>query len=162
MHFSKQKINQTRALWTTQLEAPILSEISLVKNHYNQQWEIAVQDQDYNLYLISTEGEILWKRKLEDAIIGTIKQIDVFKNKKLQLLFNTSNKLFLIDRKGRDVRSFPISLKHKTELALALFDYQKQRNYRILLSCGKHQYMFDQNGKRINGWKLNKTKSKVC
>ena len=161
MHFSKQKINQTRALWTTQLEAPILSEISLVKNHYNQQWEIAVQDQDYNLYLISTEGEILWKRKLEDAIIGTIEQIDVFKNKKLQLLFNTSNKLFLIDRKGRDVKSFPISLKHKTELALALFDYQKQRNYRILLSCGKHQYMFDQNGKRINGWKLNKTKSKV-
>ena len=161
MHFSKQKINQTRALWTTQLEAPILSEISLVKNHYNQQWEIAVQDQDYNLYLISTKGEILWKRKLEDAIIGTIEQIDVFKNKKLQLLFNTSNKLFLIDRKGRDVKSFPITLKHKTELALALFDYQKQRNYRILLSCGKHQYMFDQNGKRINGWKLTKTKSKV-
>jgi len=85
MHFSKQKMNQTRALWTTQLEAPILSEISLVKNHYNQQWELAVQDQDYNLYLISTKGEILWKRKLEDAIIGTIEQIDVFKNKKLQI-----------------------------------------------------------------------------
>ena len=161
LHFSKTETNQTRAVWTTQLEAPILSEISLVKNHYNQQWEIAVQDENYNLYLISTKGEVLWTKKLDEAIIGKLNQIDVFKNKKLQLLFNTATKIHLIDRKGRNVGNYPIELKHTTELPLALFDYQNQRNYRTLVSCGRYQYMYDKNGREIKGWKLGKTKSKA-
>lgn len=161
LHFDKSEADQTRAIWTTQLEAPILSEISLVKNHYDKQWEIAVQDENFTLYLISTKGEVLWKRNLNSAIIGEIQQIDLFKNKKLQLLFNTASKLYLIDRKGRDVGSYPIVLDKKTELPLALFDYQKQRNYRILLSCGKHHYMYNKYGNKIKGWKLNKTKSKA-
>ena len=161
LHFDQSKTDETRAIWTKQLEAPILSEISIVKNHYNKAWEIVVQDQNLNLYLIATDGEILWKRKLNEAIIGSIQQIDLFKNKKLQLLFNTKNKLFLIDRKGRDVGAYPIKLKRSTELPLALFDYEKNRNYRILLSCGKHHYMYDKNGKIISGWKLKQTKSKA-
>ena len=159
LHFDQSEADQTRAIWAKQLDAPILSEINLVKNHYSQKWEIAVQDENYNLYLISTEGEILWKKKLDAAIIGSIEQIDLFKNRKLQLLFNTSDKLFLVDRKGRDVKNYPIKLKHNTELPLALFDYQKSRNYRILLSCGKHHYMYNKNGKEIKGWKLKTTKS---
>ena len=158
---TRQKKNQTRAIWAAQLEAPVLSEMSLVKNHYSQKWEIAVQDEDLNLYLISSEGEILWKRKLQEAILGTIRQIDLFKNNKLQLLFNTKSKLFLIDRKGRDVGNYPMALKQKTSLPLSLFDYEKNRNYRILLSCGKQHYMYDKNGKIINGWKLTQTKSKA-
>jgi hypothetical protein len=161
LHFDKSEADQTRALWTTQLKAPLLSEISLVKNHYNQQWELAVQDTDFNFYLISTQGEILWDRKLNSKIIGEIKQIDLFKNKKLQMLFNTTDKLYLIDRKGRDVKSYPIVLDRKTELPLALFDYQNQRNYRILLSCGKHHFMYNKYGKKIKGWELSKTKSKA-
>ena len=161
LHFDKSESDQTRAIWATQLEAPIRSEISLVKNHYNQQWEIAVQDENLNLYLISTQGEILWKRKLAGAIIGNIKQIDLFKNKKLQLIFNTDSKLYLLDRIGRNVRSYPITLDKKTELPLALFDYQNHRDYRIFLSCGKHHFMYDKYGNKIKGWKLNKTKSKA-
>ena len=68
--------------------------MSLVKNHYTQKWEIAVQDENLNLYLISSEGEILWKRKLQEAVIGSIRQIDLFKNNKLQLLFNTKASCF--------------------------------------------------------------------
>ena len=148
-------------IWVAQLEAPVLSEMSLVKNHYTQKWEIAVQDENLNLYLISSEGEILWKRKLQEAIIGSIRQIDLFKNNKLQLLFNTKSKLFLIDRKGRDVGAYPITLKQNTSLSLSLFDYENNRNYRILLSCGQRHYMYDKNGKIIKGWKLKQTKSKA-
>mgnify|MGYP003385387250 FL=1 len=161
LHFDQSEADQTRAIWAKQLDAPILSEISLVKNHYNQKWEIAVQDENYNLYLISTEGEILWKRKLDGAIIGSVQQIDLYKNRKLQLLFNTQNRVHLIDRKGRDVGAYPILLKKETQLPLALFDYQKNREYRILLSCGKNHYLFNKRGEIIDGWKLKKTKSNV-
>lgn len=161
LHFDASKENQTRAIWAAQIEAPVKSEMSLVRNHYSQKWEIAVQDENLNLYLISSEGEILWRRKLQEAIIGSIQQIDFFKNNKLQLLFNTKNKLFLIDRKGRDVGNYPMVLKQKTSLPLSLFDYEKNRNYRIFLSCGKQHYMYDKNGKIINGWKLTQTKSEA-
>ena len=161
LHFDASKGNQTRAIWVTQLEAPVLSEMSLVKNHYTKKWEIAVQDENLNLYLISSDGEILWKRKLQEAVIGSIRQIDLFKNNKLQLLFNTKSKLFLIDRKGRDVGTYPMALKQKTSLPLSLFDYENNRNYRILLSCGNQHYMYDKNGEIINGWKLKQTKSKA-
>ena len=159
LHFNASKKDETRAIWAAQLEAPVLSEMSLAKNHYTQKWEIAVQDENLNLYLISSEGEILWKRKLQEAVIGSIRQIDLFKNNKLQLLFNTKSKLFLIDRKGRDVGAYPMALKQNTNLPLSLFDYENNRNYRILLSCGKRHYMYDKNGKIINGWKLKQTKS---
>jgi len=161
IHFDQSEADQTRAIWAKQLDAPILSEISLVQNHYDQKWEIVVQDESYNLYLISTEGEILWKRKLDGAIIGSVQQIDLYKNRKLQLLFNTQNRVHLIDRKGRDVGAYPILLKKETELPLALFDYQKNREYRILLSCGKNHYLFNKRGEIIDGWKLKKTKSNV-
>ena len=67
----------------------------------------------------------------------------------------------MIDRKGRDVGAYPILLKKETQLPLALFDYQKNREYRILLSCGKNHYLFNKRGEIIDGWKLKKTKSNV-
>ena len=162
LHYDDKEVDQTRAIWTKELKAPILSEISLVKNHYNQQWEIVVQDEKLNLYLISPEGEILWERKLDGAIIGSIQQIDLLKNRKLQLLFNTANKIYLIDRKGRNVNNYPINLAQKTELPLALFDYDKNRNYRILISSGKRHFMYNKNGGLIKGWAFKKSKSKAA
>lgn len=161
LHFDSSQGEDTKSLWTAQLESPILSKINIVKNHYNQKNEIVVQDENLNLYLISTEGEILWKRKLQEPILGSVHQIDLFKNRKLQLLFNTQSNIFLIDRKGRNVGSYPIKLNHKTTLPLSVFDYEKNRNYRILTSCGKEHYMFDKNGERVKGWKLKQTKSEA-
>lgn len=159
LNFDTTKTPQTNSIWAVQLEAPLQSQINLVTNHYTKKKEIILQDELLNLYLISSEGKILWKRKLEEKIIGSVHQIDVFKNNKLQLLFNTKNKVFLIDRKGRDVESYPYLLPEQTNLPLALFDYEKNENYRILLSCGKKHFMFDKKGKLVRGWKLNQTKS---
>ena len=130
-----QKKDETRAIWAAQLEAPVLSEMSLTKNHYTQKWEIAVQDENLNLYLISSEGEILWKRKTSGSCYWIYSaNRPSSKNNKLQLLFNTKSKLFLIDRKGRDVGAYPMALKQNTNLPLSLFDYENNRTYRILLS----------------------------
>ena len=44
---------------------------------------------------------------------GDVHQIDLYKNGKLQLLFNTQSKLHLIDRNGNNVEQFPIGLVAK-------------------------------------------------
>ena len=159
VYFDDSQKEELKNIWTKQIDARITSTLNLVQNHYTQEWEITFQDENNNLYLISSEGDVIWKRKLDNQIIGSIHQIDSYKNFKLQLLFNTKNKVFLIDRKGRDVGSFPISLKQETTLPLSLFDYEKNKNYRIMLSCDKNHYMYDKNGEYISGWKLKKTKS---
>ena len=33
--------------------------------------------------------------------------------------------------------------KQETTLPLSLFDYEKNKNYRIMLSCNKNHYMYD-------------------
>ena len=159
VYFDDSQKEELKNIWTKQIDARITSTLNLVQNHYTQEWEITFQDENNNLYLISSAGDVIWKRKLDNQIIGSIHQIDSYKNFKLQLLFNTKNKVFLIDRKGRDVGSFPISLKQETTLPLSLFDYEKNKNYRIMLSCNKNHYMYDKNGEYISGWKLKKTES---
>lgn len=157
--YNEVNTTNTRAIWSKQLDNDISSKISIVKNHYTHQGEIVVQDNKDFLYLLSPDGEILWKRKLNEQIIGEVQQIDAFKNNKLQLLFNTKSKLHLIDRKGRDVGNFPIKLKSETNLPLALFDYENNRNYRILISSGTKHYMYNSKGTIVRGWKFKNSKS---
>ena len=159
IHFDSSEKDEAKNIWTVQLEASVLSKINLLRNHYTKKWEIAVQDELFNFYLISTEGEIIWKRKLEEKILGEIQQIDLYKNKKLQMIFNTKNKVFVVDRKGQDVANYPISLEKPTEHQLSLFDYENNKNYRILVSSGKRHYMYNKFGKKITGWKLTNTLS---
>ena len=86
--------------------------------------------------------------------MGGVSQIDFYKNKKLQLLFNTENKLYIIDRLGRFVKDFPISLPVKATNPHALFDYNKNRDYRILIA-GEDEIVYNlkKDGNKVKGWK---------
>lgn len=64
-----------------------------------------------------------------------------------------------MDRKGHDVKNFPISLEKATQLPLALFDYEKNKNYRILVSSENRHFMYNKFGEKIKGWKLSHTLS---
>ena len=120
-------------------------------NHLNKQKEIVVQDIKNNLYLISNSGKILWKKQLEGPVLGTIEQIDIFKNGRLQLLFATPHKVYLIDRNGKDVAPFPGNFNDVITQPLSVFDYDKDKNYRLLVTQGKNILMYDKNLKEVKG-----------
>ena len=148
------------SLWELFVEAPIKGPIHLLRNHYTQQLEIAVQDSNNILYVINNKGEILWKRDLKEEIIGEIEQIDIYKNGKLQMLFNTANKLYCMDREGNDVESYPVKLKGSTMLQNALFDYDSDKDYRIIMSFPDGSMdMYDAKGADVRGWKFDKAKN---
>jgi hypothetical protein len=85
------------------LNASIISNPFIVKSHVNKQDEILVQDSLFNLYQFSSEGKILWQKSLDGPIIGEIRQVDFFKNGKLQHFFATPKRLHVIDRLGNSV-----------------------------------------------------------
>jgi len=144
------KINE---LFNLSLDAQIISNPQFVKNHITGEMEIVVQDISNKLYLISNKGKVLWKKQLNGAILGKISQMDIYRNRRLQLVFATSNRVYVIDRNGNDVSNFPLKFSDKITQPLSLFDYDNNRNYRLLVTQGKNLLMYDRQGNRVTGFK---------
>lgn len=144
--------NSITEAYTTSIDAVILSAPQTVKNHITGSHDIAVQDVNNQLYLISNSGIVLWKKQLQGKILGDIEQIDMYKNGRLQLAFVTPNRLYVLDRNGNDVTSFPRKYNDKITQPLSVFDYDKKKNYRLLITQGKNLLMYDAKGKSVNGF----------
>ena len=124
-----------------------------LKNHRNNQYDFAYQDDENYLYLYSNKGNLFWKKKLSSQIIGEIQQVDLYKNGRLQMAFRTSDKFFIIDRDGGIVKPFEISFKKSSYInALSIFDYDNNKNYRFLLSQDNLIKMYDNRGKIVSGF----------
>lgn len=148
--------------WETKLDGLPIIKPQIVINHISKDKEILVQDSEFNIYLINSIGRILWKRKLDEAIISEINQVDIFKNRKLQLAFNTSKKLYIIDRNGKDLTGFPVTYSAPATNPVSIIDYDGSRDYRFFQACSDRKiYVYDSKGKSIKGWQFNKTESTV-
>ena len=153
---------RTNALWESEIDAMVLNKPQLVIDYNSGNYDIAVQDVKNNLSLLNNSGELLWVYSLSKPILGKLEQIDIYKNGKLQLLFNTSDSLFCVDRKGRNVANYPISLPDSTSNALALLDYDKNKNYRILVGTDSGRIlMYDAKGNKVKGWNFGKVRSAI-
>ena len=139
-------------VWSTSLDSRISSEPQFVMNHQTRKYDVCVQDEKNKLYLLDKQGKILWTKQLDGPIMGEINQVDAFRNKKLQLLFNTENSVYLLDRLGRDVESFPIKLKAPCTAPIAVLDYDKNRKYRILIPQGAILSNINIRGEKVKGW----------
>ncbi len=150
-------------LWEFSPENVVLREPFYFKNHKNNLTEIFIQDINDNVYLLSTAGKLLWKKKLDGQLIGAIHQVDAYKNNKYQLLLSTENKIYLLDRNGKDVENYPITIEHGlTKSGINLFDYEKNRDYRLLVPTKKNEILnYKISGEQVEGWQFEKTKKQV-
>lgn len=147
--------------WSALLGAEAATTPQFVINHYTKKKEVVVQDVENNLYLISNEGEVIWKAPLDSRINGKIEQVDLYRNGKLQLAFCTDSKFQVIDRRGRIVPPFDMDFPGGNLNPLAVFDYDNNRNYRFLVTQGKKVYMYDGRGKNVSGFTLARTQADV-
>lgn len=153
---------EPRTIWQSRLDSAIIGKPALVDNHISGEKEILVQDALNNLYLINNMGRVLWKRSLDGPIISEISQIDYYRNNKLQYLFNTADRIYLLDRNGNHVARYPLALPAKATNGLAVFDYENNKDYRIFLALAdKRIYLFDKTGNRNPGWSLPQTEGVV-
>ena len=129
-----------------------------VSNHINKGKDILLQDKKNILYLISNKGVILWKKALKNAILGKVEQADLYKNGRLQLVFSTKNRLYVIDRNGKNVGKFPLDFRDEITQPVAVFDYDKKRNYRFLITQHSNLLMYDSNKKMVKGFKYKSSK----
>lgn len=154
---SVEEENEVKPLWELDFDSELYDEIYTLYNHKTKNKELAVQDKNNVLYLISDSGKILWQKKLDSKILGEIKQVDLYKNRKLQMVFNTEKYLYLIDRNGNKIQNFPKKLRWNATAGVAVFDYSKLRDYRFLMPMGKRLVMYDGKGKEVKGFSAPKT-----
>ncbi len=163
LRFSKSFHEENLALWKVSLDDEIVGKPYLVKNHISGLNDIIVFDKSHKMYLINANGRILWKKKLVQTPISDIAQVDYYKNGKIQFLFNTEDNLYLIDRKGRFTGSYPIRLNPSATNGLTLFDYNKRKDYRILIAqADKRIYNYTIKGKQVRGWRKPKLQNIVA
>ena len=148
-------------LFDVEIDEEIIMYPHFVKNHVTKNLDIVVQDAKNNLYLISKDGKVIWKKKINQPVLGQIFQIDIYKNGRLQLIFNTKNKIYVLDRNGNNVKQFPKTFNDPITQPLAVFDYDNNKNYRLLVTQGSELLMYDKNGKKVSGFKYKKSSNNI-
>jgi len=143
------------------LHSQLLNNPQFLKNHKTGNMDIAVQDIGNNLYLISNEGKVFWKKQIDGAILGKIEQMDIYKNRRLQLVFSTSSRLYVLDRNGNEVSPFPLKFNDEITQPVSVFDYDNNRNYRLLITQGKALLMYDKLGNPVKGFNYSGAKNKI-
>ncbi len=153
---------ETNSLWEKQLKANVRSKPYLLKNHYTNALEIFVQDENNRIYLIGNTGKLLWEMEVDGPILSDVNQVDVYRNEKLQILFSTEKTIYLLDRNGNNVESYPIKLPSPATNGITIADYDNSRDYRFFIAVeGGKILSYDVNGKQIEGWDFKDTEGNI-
>ena len=130
-------------------------------NHRSKLKDILVQDITNAIHLINPDGKTIWTEKIDGPLLGEINDVDIYRNGKRQMAFKTKNTLNVLDRNGKNIAPFPIKFKDPITQPLAVFDYDKNRKYRFLVTQGKDVYMYVSGGKAVTGFTFKKASSKI-
>ena len=147
------ELNTINYLWAYNADSIINNSLNVFINHTTKENEITFQDNNNSLYLISATGNLIWKKKLSEPVKSKIYTVDIFRNGKLQLLFNTKNYIHLIDRHGNYVQGYPLKTPNSITSNMTLLDYDKTKDYRIFIACNdKKIYNFSLYGIKTEGF----------
>lgn len=164
MSFRKfsEKQKESNVQWKANLEAPLKGKPYIVSGLTSQTGNVVAFDANNRMYLIDSDGHIIWNKEISEMPMSEVKEVDYFNDGRRQFLFNTANYLMLIDRSGEFVDGFPKRLLAEASNGLSVFDYDGTRNYRVML-CGTDRfvYNYDLRAGEVEGWNRHRTDALV-
>jgi len=144
---SGENANSTGLVWKTKLQTTATNTPQIILNTVLNENEIFIQDTANNIYLISTSGEILFTKNINEPILGKVTSLDYYNNGKQQYIFNSAHHVFIIDRLGNDVASYPLRLSSTANCGMTL---SKNRYY---IPCiNGSVYGYELTGRPLSGW----------
>ena len=140
--------------WQAKLDSAISGQPKIIPQAEGNERGVVVSDLANNLYLISSQGEILWKLHITGPLLGEIHPILLAGSDSLFLLFNTSTHLYLLHADGRLADKFPMRFPLHATNGLTLTNWDNNRDYHILVAFQDNRlYNFSLGGMTIPGWK---------
>ncbi len=123
-----------------------------VKNFVNGKKNY-LQQLDNKLRLLDENRKGVWTIPFDGKVCGNVAQVDHFKNNKLQMVFCSGDKLYMLDRLGRWVKPFPVTLPKSVLLGPAVYDLNKDKEYTVVvLNTDNTIGMYDISGKVVDSW----------
>ena len=112
------------------------------------------QNAQKSICLRDENGKDLWGVPFGKPLCGTAHTLDYYANGKLQIIFASGSKVYLIDRLGRYVGGFPIDLGKDILLGPDVYDFAGVKRYNILvLHKDNTVEMYNLKGKKPEEWK---------
>lgn len=106
------------------------------------------------LQLLDSRKRPVWSIEFKTPLAGRVEQIDKYKNGKLQMLFCSGNRLYLVDRLGRYVKGYPVKLKKNVVLGPDVYDFRGDKSYAFtVLNSDNSISLYNVDGSYYPGWK---------
>lgn len=147
--------------WKVNLDAPLMGQPFIVEDRILARKNVVAFDQNNTMYLIDANGSILWKKQLDEAPLSRVFVVNNSTGRQ-QFLFNTKHTIQLVDCEGVNVEGYPMRLPFEAANGLSVFDYNANRDYRIVL-CGTDRLVYNYNiqGEEVEGWNHHRAEDQV-
>jgi hypothetical protein len=141
-----------KEVFEVNLEEKIIQAPQAVKSHISKDIEVLLQDEALQVQLVGGSGKVLWRRELEGKMLQAAKQVDYYRNQKLQYALATERQIHLIDRNGKSVTGFPIALPSAVRLQHAEAFALGTELYFAASTASGEVFIFDKKGKMLPQW----------
>ncbi len=122
-------------------------------NFNNGETEYLEQLPNFNLRLIDKNKKGIWTVPFQTPIRGFVMQVDYLRNKKLQMLFASGNELYLLDRRGGFVGTYPKKVDSLIMLGPKTYDIKGDGDFAImLLHTDNTLRLYDRECKHYPAW----------
>lgn len=133
-----------------------------VRNSATGKTNLFSQAANGTLSLKEADGKGIWGVPFRGRICGRVENIDYYANGKLQFLFASGDKLYLIDRLGRFVKPFPVSVGKEILLGPDVYDFTGAHGYSVMVLHKDNTLgLYNLHGRAVEGWTGISPKAKV-
>lgn len=130
------KVNPETPDWQFMSEGKIIAGPFEFINHNTGAGECIFQDEAKNIYILNrNDGNKMISFKVDDTMEDELFYVDMFKNKKYQMIFKSGNQIHLIDRNGKYVNAYPFKIHSKITTPLNVVVYPQSNEYRMWFGC---------------------------
>ena len=148
---ARAQLHQIR--WKYRLEAPAVISPQVIQFEEGGNHFTLIQDKKDALYLIDSNGQVLWKKQLDARILSDFFLLDFYNSGENYLLFNTQKRIHLLDPEGKSVGLFPIDLLSEASNGMQKVDFSGVGEFGFFVACeNEHIYGFDRRGRPLPGW----------
>ena len=112
------------------------------------------QNSHLSVCLQDENGKDVWGIPFKEPFCGRVRDVDFYKNGKIQFLFAAGDKLYLLDRLGKWVNGFPVKLPKPVLLGPDVYDFTGIGGYTVMvLHKDNTLERYNLHGQKPEGWK---------
>lgn len=124
-----------------------------VKNFINGRTNYLNFTSNGKMQLLNENRRSQWAVDFDGKVAGCVEQVDRYRNGKLQMLFCSGDRLWLVDRLGRKVSGYPKKLAKVVALGPKVYDFKGNREYSLMVLNSDNTFsLYDLGGEAYKGW----------